>query len=152
MPRFHKMLVTCCNIGFIPFAPGTFGSLLSAVLFYLFYQKGHALVVAAIFLILTIVAIISINCYINTKEDDPCEVVIDEFCGQMLTNILIEPVYDWQTALIAFLMFRAFDILKPWPISYLDENIHKGVGIMLDDLVAGLFAALSVYFILTVVC
>ena len=65
-------------------------------------------------------------------------IVWDEFVGLLITMFLM-PV-TWQTILVGFALFRFFDILKPWPISYLDKNCHGGLGIMLDDIVAGIAA------------
>jgi phosphatidylglycerophosphatase A len=57
----------------------------------------------------------------------------------MLITMLAVPL-SWQTVLVGFMLFRFFDILKPWPISYLDKHVHGGFGIMIDDVLAGLFA------------
>ncbi|WP_341763471.1 phosphatidylglycerophosphatase A [Candidatus Tisiphia endosymbiont of Beris chalybata] len=99
--------------------------------------------------------------YIN--KDDPKEVVIDEVVGQMLTVILSflslvfinysqvikylsEPVINWVFLFVLpFILFRFFDIIKPWPINWCDKNIKGGVGIMLDDVIAAVFASVLQY-------
>ncbi len=73
-------------------------------------------------------------------------IVWDEFAGLMVTMIAVP--LGWQSLLAGFLLFRAFDILKPWPISYLDSHIHGGLGIMLDDILAGVMAAISLQLLL----
>ena len=57
------------------------------------------------------------------------------------------PHYDWQTLLIGFVLFRIFDMVKPWPISLLDRHVHGGFGIMIDDVLAGVFAAISLWLV-----
>ena len=86
---------------------------------------------------------------------DPSSIVWDEIIGYAITmfgiSILVIPVGElplsmsWPYWLIGFVLFRVFDIVKPWPISYLDKTIHGGMGIMIDDVVAGIFAALLFY-------
>lgn len=74
-------------------------------------------------------------------ESDPGEVVIDEVAAFWLAVVPL--ALDWRVWLLAFLLFRAFDILKPWPVSWLDRRIHGGLGIMADDMMAGLYAGLA---------
>jgi phosphatidylglycerophosphatase A len=69
---------------------------------------------------------------------DDSSIVWDEIAGMMITMLAVP--LSWQTLLIGFVLFRFFDILKPWPISYLDKHVHGGFGIMIDDVLAGLFA------------
>mgnify|MGYP006139536463 CR=1 FL=1 len=71
-------------------------------------------------------------------KEDPKEVVIDEVAGQGIA-LLFCPL-AWQWFLVAFVLFRFFDILKPWPVGWADKNLHGGIGIMADDLIAGAFA------------
>ncbi|WP_257284256.1 phosphatidylglycerophosphatase A, partial [Endozoicomonas sp. SESOKO1] len=68
-------------------------------------------------------------------------IVWDEFCGFWIT--MIAAPAGWQWILLGFVLFRLFDIWKPWPISWLDKKVHGGIGIMIDDLVAGVFAFIS---------
>lgn len=119
-------------------APGTFGTL-AAVPLYLLLQNlspmGYMLVLAA-----AIVAGIGICGYAARTlgvHDHP-GIVWDEFCGFWLTMIAAPPGWLWLMA--GFALFRLFDIVKPWPINRADRNIHGGLGIMLDDLMAGLYA------------
>ncbi len=75
----------------------------------------------------------------ESGREDPGHVVLDEVCGQWIA--LMAAPADWQHALLALLLFRAFDILKPWPARQL-ERLHGGAGIMFDDVAAGIYALL----------
>jgi len=84
----------------------------------------------------------------KTAEDvgvhDHSAIVWDEVVGFLITMALVVP--SWQNILIGFLLFRVFDILKPWPIKALDQHVHGGFGIMIDDVLAAVFAGLILYF------
>lgn len=128
--------------GLTPKAPGTVGTVLGLLLALLF----------PVLTSLWVVAISSIAgvylCGASAKKlgvHDHPGIVWDEFCGIWLTLALAPSGWYW--VLAAFVLFRFFDILKPWPINYLDKNLEGGLGIMLDDLVAGLMAAAVLYMI-----
>jgi phosphatidylglycerophosphatase A len=78
----------------------------------------------------------------KTAEDmgvhDDSSIVWDEVAGMLITMLAVP--LSWETVLVGFMLFRFFDIIKPWPISYLDEHVHGGFGIMIDDVLAGLLA------------
>jgi phosphatidylglycerophosphatase A len=78
-------------------------------------------------------------------RDDPGEIVIDEVAGLWIA--LLPASLAWPDVAIAFLLFRVADIFKPWPASWADRQLHGGLGIMADDLVAGVYAALGLYLI-----
>jgi len=124
--------------GLAPFAPGTFGTI-AAIPIYLLMQD----LPLTIYLFVTTVFFI-LGIYICQKsadwlgKDDPSAVVWDEIVGYLVT--MISAPSGWQWVLIGFVLFRFFDIIKPWPISWLDKNLHGGLGIMVDDVVAGMFA------------
>jgi phosphatidylglycerophosphatase A len=84
----------------------------------------------------------------KTAEDmgvhDDSSIVWDEVAGMLITMLAVP--LSWQTVLVGFMLFRFFDILKPWPISYLDKHVHGGFGIMIDDVLAGLFALAGIQF------
>jgi len=77
---------------------------------------------------------------------DHSGIVIDEIAGYFITMIAVP--LDWVWVITGFLLFRFFDILKPWPISWLDKNVHGGLGIMLDDVLAGAFALVCLHSII----
>ena len=130
--------------GLIRPAPGTWGSLAGLILGYLALTSGVgwlSLLIAT--LVVTIVGIWAINQIEKTTGvHDAPEIVIDEVAGQWLA-IMPLAYYGWSEFgfLLAFGLFRLFDILKPWPIGWLDRQVSGGFGVMIDDIVAGIQAA-----------
>lgn len=125
--------------GASPKAPGTAGTLAAVPLWYLLSQTQ-----LVIYLLLVLLAfVIGIWLCGRTSRDlgvhDHGGIVWDEFVGYWITMIAV-PV-DWVWALAGFILFRLFDILKPWPIGPVDKRVHGGLGIMLDDVLAGVMAA-----------
>ncbi len=127
--------------GLSPKAPGTVGTLVAIPLYLLlaplsFIQYSIFLVIFTLFSI-----------YIAGKSaqllgiHDHGGIVIDEICGYLLTMLLMPP--EWLWIILGFLLFRLFDIVKPWPISTLDRRVSGGLGIVVDDLMAGIYALLS---------
>lgn len=131
--------------GLAPKAPGTFGTLAAVPLFLLVAPLSSPLYL----LLLLLMSVAGIYICGKAAEDagvpDHGSIVWDEFVGFLITMFLI-PI-TWQSLLVGFLLFRLFDIFKPWPISYLDKNCHGGLGIMLDDIVAGIAAWACMMFI-----
>lgn len=125
--------------GLVPKAPGTFGTLaaLPIVLALSIYTSLSIYIFTTIF-----VCIIGIWLCGKTAQDmqvhDDSSIVWDEIAGMLITMIAVP--MTWQYLLAGFVLFRLFDILKPWPISYLDKHVDGGFGIMIDDVLAGIFA------------
>ena len=122
--------------GLAPQAPGTFGTLAAIPVVVLAASLG-----LTGFIIATVVACVVgvFFCDYTAKamgEHDHPAIVWDEIAGFMVAMLAV-PI-SWQTLSVAFILFRIFDILKPWPIRYLDKHVSGGVGIMLDDILAGL--------------
>ena len=135
--------------GLAPRAPGTFGTLAAIPVYLLIVRFELAWYLFVVGLIS--IAGIYICDYTSRKlnvHDHP-GIVIDEFAGFMITMIAV-PV-SWQWVVAGFIVFRIFDIIKPWPISWLDKHVHGGLGIMLDDIVAGLFGFLCLQLVLHVI-
>ncbi len=131
---------TGCFIGNIPFAPGTFGTI--AGLLPCFFLTGIDLSFSALFTIIFIVfAVLIANEAekISNKKDPGC-IVIDEIAGIMVTFIGMP--FDLISALSGFFLFRILDIIKPFPIRFLEKNLPGGAGIVLDDVIAGIFSNL----------
>jgi len=124
--------------GAAPVAPGTFGTLAAVPLLLLLATQP-----LTIYLLVVLLSFVA-GIYIcgKTSEDlgvhDHSGIVWDEFVGLFVTMIAV-PI-SWQSVLAGFVLFRLFDILKPWPISWLDRHVSGGFGIMLDDLLAGVYA------------
>ncbi len=131
--------------GLSPKAPGTFGTV-AAIPVFLLFTFFTPLIYAIATLIVCIAGIYICG---KTAEDvgvhDHGAIVWDEIAGYLITMFLV-PV-SWQSILVGFILFRIFDIFKPWPISYLDKYVHGGFGIMIDDVVAGLMALACMHFI-----
>ena len=124
--------------GAMPFAPGTFGTLM-AIPFYLLIQPlslSAYLIIIAGFIIFSMW--ICERASRQTHVHDHPGMCIDEFAGFFVT--MIHAPRGWLAIVIGFLLFRLFDIWKPWPINWLDKNVHGGIGMVLDDVVAGLVA------------
>ena len=129
--------------GLVPIMPGTFGSLAALPILV-------ALSSASIWTFLAVTVLASVAGVVicgKTAQDmgvhDHGSIVWDEIAGMLITFLLvpITPV----TLLIGFILFRLFDILKPWPIGFIDKHVHGGTGIMLDDIIAGLMACLVLH-------
>ena len=142
-------------IGKIKYAPGTIASLMTCLLFLLLINIFNMIAIFLITLIIFFYSFVAINnSFDEFNTDDPQEIVIDEVIGQMLPLLAI-PIYETLYPLPtmyycagAFLLFRIFDIWKPYPISYVDNNIKGSLGIMLDDILASVYSIviLSVIF------
>ena len=125
--------------GLAPKMPGTFGTLAALPLVVLLSYYASF----SVYLIVTIlVSIVGVWICGRTADDmgvhDDSSIVWDEVAGMLITMLAVP--LSWQTLLVGFMLFRFFDILKPWPISYLDRHVHGGFGIIIDDVLAGLFA------------
>ena len=126
--------------GLAPFAPGTAGTL-AVIPIYLLMQPLNLLQYGVL---LGFICIIGIwICGESSRRlgvHDHSGIVWDEFAGYLIT--MFAAPFAWQWIIIGFLLFRLFDIWKPWPIRYIDQQLTGGLGIMLDDILAGILAAL----------
>jgi len=144
--RWAWALGTFFGAGYLQPGPGTYGSIAALLLWYaaahVFHPSALTLAVATTLAAIAVTLIGIPASTIVAREagrKDPGFVVIDEVAGQLVALTLIRP--DWKHAALALLLFRLFDIFKPWPIRKL-EALPAGTGIMLDDIAAGLFALL----------
>lgn len=156
---FHpiSLLATWFGAGKIPFAPGTMGTLAALPFAYLIHIYGseQMLLVAALVLFLLGVWISERYMNANNTQDDPGEIVIDEVAGVWLLLVALPATINGY--IFGFLLFRIFDIWKPWPVSVCDRGGLGGFGVMIDDLAAaiypvvliGIFAMISGVFGLT---
>ena len=152
--KFNLIFLTFFNIGKIKKAPGTIASLFTCLFFLLLINIFDIHVIFFLTLIIFLYSLIAINNSFNVFDsDDPREIVIDEFVGQMLPLVAI-PIYEilyplpmTYYCILAFLLFRLFDIWKPYPINYVDENVKGGIGIMLDDIMAGIYSIITLIII-----
>ncbi len=140
------LLATGFGSGLAPIVPGTVGTLAAIPLYWVLAQLPFLLYLLAI----VIAAIIGVTICQKTSDDmkvhDHGSIVWDEFVGFWIT-MAIAPTISWQWILAGFILFRFFDMLKPWPISWLDKHVSGGFGIMIDDIVAGFMAMISLWFV-----
>ena len=137
-------LATGFGIGLIPIAPGTYGSILGVVLF---LALAHLYLpifwLSLIMLILYLFSYLAVQSALRIiKQSDPGVIVIDEVLGMMLVMMTIPPDPKW--AFLAFILFRIFDILKPWPINQVDSKLKNALGVILDDVIAALYAGIII--------
>ncbi|MCL4456156.1 MAG: phosphatidylglycerophosphatase A [Nitrospirae bacterium] len=131
-----KIIATVFFIGYIPFAPGTFGSL--AALAFIWIFRPDILTLLAILITIFIAGVSSSHAVEkDTGIKDGRYIVIDEFAGYLASVIFLPLTAGYLIA--AFFLFRFFDILKPPPIRNVEKTFHGGLGIMFDDLLAGIF-------------
>jgi phosphatidylglycerophosphatase A len=133
-------LATGFNIGKIPFAPGTFGSLLGLPLCFVLAGMTLTQAVACAALFICFAIWISHTAAQLLKKADPGCIVIDEIAGMLVT--LIGLPFNPATAVAGFIFFRVLDILKPFPIRFLDNRVSGGLGVVADDVAAGIIANL----------
>ena len=135
---WHKIIATVFFIGYCPFAPGTVASVFAMAILWIF-APSEAAILSMLISSLILGTISSGKVATESKCEDPSYVVIDEFAGY-LTSVAFLPL-NWQVLVAGFVLFRFFDILKPPPIRQA-EKIGSGLGIMLDDFLAGIFSNL----------
>jgi len=154
---FNSLLVTMFGLGKIKFIPGTFGSLATTIiLFYLFHSLNISPNIVLIGLIIIFIySFYAVSTHIkNSKNKDPGEIIIDEFLGQSIPIYLYEISHGIKKEsgeaiiyyTLFFILFRYFDIMKPFPVNFFDKNFKNSFGVIMDDICAGL------YVVITVVC
>ena len=154
---FNSLLVTMFGLGKIKFMPGTFGSLATTILlFFLFHRYNISSNIILIgWIIIFIYSFYAVSTYTeDNKNKDPGEIIIDEFLGQSIPIYLYEISHGTTKEIneaiiyygLFFILFRYFDIMKPFPVNFFDKNFKNSFGVIMDDICAGL------YVVLTVVC
>jgi phosphatidylglycerophosphatase A len=155
--NFNSLLVTMFGLGRIKFMPGTFGSLATTIiLFYLFHTLNISSdIILTGWIIIFIYSFYAVSTHTKDNENkDPGEIIIDEFLGQSIPIYLYEISHgttkESNEAIVYyglfFILFRYFDIMKPFPVNFFDKNFKNSFGVIMDDICAGL------YVVLTVVC
>ena len=141
MQKFRELLFTAFYSGYFPKAPGTAGTVVGMALYFLQYLVFGTDVWISNLVIVLLMIYPSIKLGDDAEKfygkKDPQEVVLDEVMGYWITMLFIP--FDWKLALIGFVLFRIFDIIKPYPINKL-EKLNGGLGIMIDDYIAGVYA------------
>jgi len=151
---FNYLFVTCFGIGSFRYAPGTITSLITTVfLFSLFHIINlSSNIILIILLLIFIYSFYAVSNYIKDNDNkDPKEVVVDEFIGQSIPIYLYEishgTIKDTQEAILfyfyIFILFRYFDIKKPFPVNFFDKKFKNSFGVIFDDVVARLYVVLT---------
>ena len=140
--NLNTIFVSVFGIGFIPVASGTFGSLAGLIIGYALNLINYNLffIMIPIFFILGVIAS---NKYQKlTGEKDSSVIVVDDVVGQLIAMMFV--MDNIILVFMSFIIFRIFDIFKPWPASYADSKMSGGLGVMLDDVFAGIYAAILI--------
>ncbi len=160
--KINFLFVTLFGIGKIKKIPGSFASLTTTLfLFFLFHILNISPYIILIFIVvLFFISLYVVNIFIkNLDNKDPKEVVIDEFIGQSIPICLYEIAHEGTKEtnqvltyyFIMFVLFRIFDIAKPFPVNYYDKNFKNSFGVVMDDVIAGLYVVvvLVLYMVIT---
>jgi len=152
---FNSLFVTMLGLGKIKFIPGTLGSLATTVIL---YHLFHTLNISPNIILVSLIIIFVYSFYAvsshieNYENKDPGEIIIDEFLGQSIPIYLYEISHGTTKNddeaiiyyLLFFILFRYFDIMKPFPVSFFDKNFKNSFGVIMDDICAGFYVVLSV--------
>ena len=132
------------GIGFLPI-PGTMASLITIIIYYIFYNYLNIFFFIFFFILILFYSFYFLNKTIKKSftSSDPKEIVIDEFIGQSIPLVICEN--NFFLIILSFLLFRLFDITKPWPASYFDFKIKNATGVIMDDVIAGIYTFLIIY-------
>ena len=167
--KFGLPILTLFGVGYFKYAPGTAASFITCLIYFILTESAFSLginkfyIVVFLFFVLFYSIIFIDKLSPVFKKKDPREIVIDEFIGQCipLVSILFRPdgfipncCYKGTIEeasviwiLLSFILFRFFDILKPFPINIVDKKMKNGVGVMLDDIIAGIYSTIVIYII-----
>ncbi len=149
--KTSKYVVICSEIvatffgaGLLPKAPGTWGSAIALPVAYGISYWGNTSILATVTVLTFIIGVIVSSVVSqNMCIKDPSKIVIDEVVGQWLTLLMVPPNIILYSC--GFLLFRLFDVWKPWPISWADKKVEGGLGIMLDDVFAAIYSGVLLF-------
>ena len=152
--NLNTLFVTMFGLGKVKIIPGTFGSFVTILILYIFFHflniSSNTILMALI--IIFIFSFFAISVHItDSANKDPKEVIIDEFIGQSIPIYLYEISHGTEKSSdeaiifygVCFVLFRFFDIAKPFPVSYFDKNFKNSFGVVMDDVCAGFYVVLS---------
>ncbi len=150
----NTLFVTMFGLGRVPKIPGTFGSLATIIILYIFFHIFNlsSNLILIILIAIFVISFLAVANHIKDNENkDPKEVVIDEFIGQSIPIYLYEISHGIEKSsnealifyVICFVLFRFFDIAKPFPVSFFDKNYKNSFGVIMDDVCAGFYVVLS---------
>ena len=152
--NLNTLFVTMFGLGKLPKIPGTFGSLATIIILYILFHilNLSSKLILIVLVVIFILSFLAVATHIkNSENKDPKEVIIDEFIGQSIPIYLYEISHGTEKSNeeaiilygIFFLLFRFFDIAKPFPVNFFDKNFKNSFGVIMDDVCAGLYVVLS---------
>ena len=132
------------GIGFLPL-PGTMASLITIIIYYFFYNYLNTIFFLFFIILVLFYSFYFLNKTLNQSfsSSDPKEIVVDELIGQSIPLLICGN--NFFLIILSFLLFRLFDISKPWPASYFDLKIKNATGVIMDDIIAGIYTFLIIY-------
>ena len=150
----NTLFVTMLGLGKIPKIPGTFGSFITVIIMYFFFHIFNlsSKFILTLLVLIFFISFLAIASHIKDNENkDPKEVIIDEFIGQSIPIYLYEISHGTEKSPndalifygICFVLFRFFDIAKPFPVNFFDKNFKNSFGVIMDDVCAGFYVVLS---------
>ena len=167
--KFGLPILTLFGVGYFKYAPGTAASFITCLIYFTLTESVFSLGINKFYIVVFLIFVLFYSIiFIDKlspvfKKKDPREIVIDEFVGQCipLVSILFRPdgfipnccykgtieEASVMWILLSFILFRFFDILKPFPINIVDKKMKNGVGVMLDDIIAGIYSTIVIYII-----
>ena len=159
--KINYLFVTCFGIGTVRFAPGTITSAITTILLFSFFHILNLsnTLIFFLFIIIFSYSFFAVNKYIEKRKNkDPKEIVIDEFIGQSIPIFLYEISHGTEKNsqdvilfyLYIFILFRFFDIKKPFPINIFDKKFKNSFGVIFDDVIAGLYVTLTLIIFMTI--
>jgi phosphatidylglycerophosphatase A len=152
MRRAILFIASGAYTGYIPVASGTWGTLMAFPLFWLFEPLRH---LSTLLYLTMFIAAVLCACWVAGRaegilqEHDSHAIVIDEIVGYLGATLFMAPT--WENTLVAFVIFRVFDVIKPFPADKIDRSLPGGAGVVLDDVVSGLYANVATRLLLAVV-
>ena len=153
MNKISQLYSTLFFIGYIKWSPGTVGSFVSLIIIIQLQHLLNYFVFIILFIILSIISIKLIKIYSNNiKIHDAGEIIIDEFLGIYLIIIIsnnLNLLNTWIKILLILVLFRIFDIIKPYPANWIHMNMRNSYGIILDDIVAAIYSIIALFILAT---
>ena len=136
--KLSLFFATGCYVGLIEIIPGTVGSVAALPICFLFSLLNLNVAIVGIVIFILLAILVADVTERITRQKDPGCVVIDEYAGMLVTFLGVQ--FTWVSAILGFFIFRFFDILKPFPIRTLERKLPGGAGVVLDDVLAGVFS------------
>lgn len=146
MNAFVKIFATGLGTGYVPVAPGTAGAALGAILWWGLAPLPYYIYIPTVVAFTFFAVWVSSRACVLFADKDPSKVTIDEVAGQLVTFAFHS--FSWPAMIAGFVLFRIFDIAKPWPVRTIDRKLPGGWGVVLDDIMAGVYANIALWIVM----